>query len=52
MIGNRHIQGYFKLRRSGTPVPFVNTPKAFANLSPGLGRSDNPGYASKEIFEP
>jgi hypothetical protein len=23
-------------------MPFV-TPKAFANFSPGLGRSDNPG---------
>jgi len=28
------------------------TPKAFANFSPGLERSDNPGYANKYIFKP
>jgi hypothetical protein len=26
----------------------MNTPKAFANFSPGLERSDNPGIANKK----
>jgi len=33
-------------------VQFENTPKAFANFSPGLERSDNPGLTNKMIYEP
>ena len=29
----------------------ILTPKAFANLSPGLERSDNPGSAIQKHFE-
>jgi hypothetical protein len=32
---------------------FENTPKAFTNFSPGLERSDNPGYTiTNEAFNP
>jgi len=35
-----------------TPVDLVNTPKAFANPSPGLERSDNPGIEYKKTIKP
>ena len=28
------------------------TPKAFANFSPGLERSENPGYTNKKCMNP
>jgi len=31
---------------------FETTPKAFANLSPGLERSDNPGRDTSTVIEP
>jgi len=38
-----------------TPMVFANfgpgtTPKAFANSSPGLERSDNPGLGVKDLI--
>jgi hypothetical protein len=30
----------------------INTPKALANSSPGLERSDNPGYKYEERYKP
>jgi len=30
-------------------VQFENTPKAFANLSPGFERSENPGVTSTKV---
>jgi hypothetical protein len=30
----------------------MNTPKAFANFSPGLERSDNPGLTKNNLIEP
>jgi hypothetical protein len=29
----------------------MNTPKAFANFSPGLERSDNPGLTKNNLIE-
>src|ERR1043165_6741494 len=42
-----YAEGVLPLRRRR----FAFTPKAFANFSPGLERSDNPGYAAKNFFQ-
>jgi hypothetical protein len=33
-------------------LKLMNTPKAFANSSPGLERSDNPGIRTSIVIEP
>ena len=38
----------FGVHRNPSPI----TPKAFANFSPGLERSDNPGYKATSPFKP
>src|SRR5215217_3904436 len=37
-------------RRSIVLVHFENTPKAFANFSPGFERSENPGFSNIKVL--
>ena len=51
LLGCLYAAGRMEVNEVGSDAVW-NTPKAFANFSPGLERSDNPGNANNKALNP